>query len=109
MDESPLDLENLVVEAESAVTNAADLAALDELRVRYLGKSGLLTSQLKKLGSLPKEARPRAGQAINKAKQSLQKGQNMANICGSVTSWTSWLPKIRTGRSPAAIKISSGT
>jgi len=74
MDESPLDLENLVVEAESAVTNAADLAALDELRVRYLGKSGLLTSQLKKLGSLPKEARPRAGQAINKAKQSLQKG-----------------------------------
>ena len=53
MNDSPLDLANLVAEAESAVAEAADLAALDELRVRYLGKSGLLTAQLKQLGSLP--------------------------------------------------------
>ncbi|MBL3589680.1 MAG: phenylalanine--tRNA ligase subunit alpha [gamma proteobacterium endosymbiont of Lamellibrachia anaximandri] len=70
--ESPLDIEQLVGEAEAAIAAAAGLAALDEVRVKYLGKSGLLTGQLKKLGTLPKEERPKAGQAINKAKQALQ-------------------------------------
>ncbi|RLJ17315.1 phenylalanine--tRNA ligase subunit alpha [bacterium endosymbiont of Escarpia laminata] len=70
--ESPLDIEQLVGEAEAVIAAAAGLAALDEVRVKYLGKSGLLTGQLKKLGTLPKEERPKAGQAINKAKQALQ-------------------------------------
>ncbi|RDH90441.1 MAG: phenylalanine--tRNA ligase subunit alpha [endosymbiont of Seepiophila jonesi] len=70
--ESPLDIEQLVGEAEAAIVAAAGLAALDEVRVKYLGKSGLLTGQLKKLGTLPKDERPKAGQAINKAKQALQ-------------------------------------
>ncbi len=73
MDQAPLDLENLLEDAQTAVANAAELTVLDDVRVQYLGKSGLLTGQLKKLGSLPKEERPQAGQAINKAKQSLQK------------------------------------
>ncbi len=72
MDQAPLDLESLLENAQTAVANAAELAALDDVRVLYLGKSGLLTGQLKKLGSLPPEERPLAGQAINKAKQSLQ-------------------------------------
>ncbi|MEN8179913.1 MAG: phenylalanine--tRNA ligase subunit alpha [Pseudomonadota bacterium] len=72
MDESPLDLDSLLAEAQTAVVDAASLAELDDVRVRYLGKSGLLTGQLKKLGALPKEQRPQAGQAINKAKQALQ-------------------------------------
>jgi phenylalanyl-tRNA synthetase alpha chain len=54
------------------VAAATDLAALDRVRVRQLGKSGLLTAQLKKLGKLPKEARPQAGQAINRAKARVQ-------------------------------------
>ncbi len=70
--ESPLDIEQLIGEAEAAIAAAAGLPALDEVRVKYLGKSGLLTGQLKKLGTLPKEERPQAGQAINKAKQALQ-------------------------------------
>nr|WP_206211926.1 phenylalanine--tRNA ligase subunit alpha [Wenzhouxiangella sp. XN24] len=49
-----------------------DLASLDEVRVRYLGKKGLLTGLLKSLGGLAPEARPVAGQVINEAKQSLQ-------------------------------------
>jgi phenylalanyl-tRNA synthetase alpha chain len=72
MGDSPLDLDNLLGAAQSAVAEADGLGALDEVRVRYLGKSGLLTGQLKKLGSLPKEQRPQAGQAINRAKQTLQ-------------------------------------
>ena len=67
------ELEQVLSEAEAAVEAAADLRALDEVRVRYLGKNGVFTEQLKQLGGLPKEERPAAGQAINRAKQALQK------------------------------------
>ena len=72
MDESMLDLEGLTSQAQQAIEAAQDLAALDEVRVGYLGKSGVLTGQLKQLGKLPPEQRPQAGQAINKAKQAVQ-------------------------------------
>ncbi len=67
-----LDIEELTGEASQAIVSAADLQALDAVRVRYLGKNGLLTEQLKSLGSLSKEERPKAGQAINQAKRELQ-------------------------------------
>ncbi len=54
-----------------AVEAAADLPSLDEVRVRYLGKKGRLTAELKTLGKLPAADRPAAGQAINQAKQAL--------------------------------------
>ncbi len=69
--DSQLDLTQLVNEACEQISQSDKLAELDEVRVRYLGKSGLLTAQLKKLGTLPKEERPAAGQAINVAKQEL--------------------------------------
>ena len=72
MGESPLDIAGLLEAAHAEVIDAHNLTLLDEVRVRYLGKNGLLTEQLKRLGSLPKEERPQAGQAINQAKQSLQ-------------------------------------
>jgi phenylalanyl-tRNA synthetase alpha chain len=49
-----------------------DLGALDQVRVRYLGKKGLITELLKGLGRLPAEERPAAGQRINEAKEALQ-------------------------------------
>ena len=67
-----LDLQPLLDEALGAVAGAADLRALDDARVRYLGKSGVLTGQLKRLGALPAEQRPAAGQVINRAKEALQ-------------------------------------
>jgi phenylalanyl-tRNA synthetase alpha chain len=67
-----LDLEQLIGQAKAAINDASDLSILDDARVRYLGKSGLLTAQLKNLGKLPKEQRPAAGQAINRAKQELE-------------------------------------
>ncbi|MET0048579.1 MAG: phenylalanine--tRNA ligase subunit alpha [Sedimenticola sp.] len=70
--ESNLEIEKLVQEAAGLIDSADGLPALDEVRVRFLGKSGELTAQLKQLGKLPKEERPAAGQAINKAKQALQ-------------------------------------
>ncbi len=58
--------------ALGAIADAADLAELDQVRVRYLGKSGELTALLKQLGGLPKDARPAAGAEINRAKDAVQ-------------------------------------
>jgi len=68
-----LGIEQLQADALAEVGAASDLSGLDRVRVRYLGKSGLLTAQLKQLGRLPKEERPMAGQAINQAKVRLQR------------------------------------
>ena len=48
------------------------MAALDAVRVAYLGKKGEITAQLKNLGQLPADERPAAGQAINRVKQEIQ-------------------------------------
>ena len=64
-------LDMLVAAAEEGIQAASDLADLDALRVRYLGKKGVVTAQLKELGRLPVEERPRAGQAVNDAKERL--------------------------------------
>jgi phenylalanyl-tRNA synthetase alpha chain len=61
----------LLEEASGAVQAAVDLAALDAVRVHYLGKKGLFTAQLRELGKLPPEQIRVAGQAINSAKESL--------------------------------------
>ena len=63
------ELDALVTRAEQEIAAATGLAALEQLRVAYLGKKGVLTAQMKRLGSLPPEERPAAGQAINQAKR----------------------------------------
>ena len=65
-------LATLEQQARQAVESAQDLQALDQVRVHFLGKKGLLTAQLKELGKLPPEQRPQAGQAINEAKKQVQ-------------------------------------
>lgn len=65
-------LSELIETAASAIDAAGDLAALDAVRVTYLGKKGELTARLKSLSELSPEERPKAGQAINRAKQQLQ-------------------------------------
>ncbi len=67
-----IDLESLLKEARQKIAAVADLQALDDVRVAYLGKKGSLTELLKQLGSLSAEERPKAGQAINAAKKELQ-------------------------------------
>jgi phenylalanyl-tRNA synthetase alpha chain len=58
--------------AINSVNNAKTLVELDQLRVEFLGKKGLITSQLKNLGQLPAEERPAAGAKINDVKQAVQ-------------------------------------
>jgi phenylalanyl-tRNA synthetase alpha chain len=66
------DLASLARQALDEVAASGDLAALDDVRVRWLGKKGTLTEQLKTLGTLSAAERPAAGQRINEAKQQLQ-------------------------------------
>jgi len=65
-------LKQLVTDGLDAVAQAADEAALDQVRVQYLGKKGELTQQLKSLGKLSAQERPAAGAKINEAKQQVQ-------------------------------------
>lgn len=68
-----MNLDDIILQAEQAVSAATDPTALDAVRVNFLGKKGLLTEQMKELGKLPKEEKPKAGQLINQAKQQVQK------------------------------------
>ena len=65
-------LEPLANEAKAAIAAAENGAALEQLRVDYLGKKGQITALLKGLGQLPAEERPQAGAQINVVKQELQ-------------------------------------
>jgi phenylalanyl-tRNA synthetase alpha chain len=66
------ELNKLVAEAQEAIAAANDIPALEQVRVAYLGKKGRLTERMKSLGKLSAEERPKAGQAINQAKQQVQ-------------------------------------
>lgn len=66
------DLDVLVDDARERVSAAANLDALEQVRVDFLGKKGSLTSALKAIGALPPEEKPAAGQAVNRAKQAVQ-------------------------------------
>ncbi|MEJ2400744.1 MAG: phenylalanine--tRNA ligase subunit alpha [Xanthomonadales bacterium] len=52
------------------------LQQLDELRVRYLGKKGEVTAQLKSLGAMEPEQRKAFGQAVNAARDALNQAIN---------------------------------
>ena len=73
-------LSALVAGALADIDAASDLANLEEVRVRLLGKKGLLTEQLKGLGALSAAERPAAGQQINEAKAAIQNALEMHRI-----------------------------
>ncbi len=66
------ELQALVERALAETAEAAAVEALEQLRVRYLGRKGLLTERLKSLGELPPAQRPAIGRLVNEAKQQLE-------------------------------------
>jgi phenylalanyl-tRNA synthetase alpha chain len=66
------DLTALSGQALSEIAACGDLAALEEARVRWLGKKGTLTEKLKALGGLSAAERPAAGARINELKTQVQ-------------------------------------
>ena len=57
--------------AREEISKASTLKDVHDLKVKYLGKKGILTQQLKSLKSLPKEQRPALGNTLNEIKKSL--------------------------------------
>ena len=62
----------LAGEARVAIEAAGSAADLEALRVRYLGRQGVITQLLRSLGTLPAEERPLVGAAANQAKRELE-------------------------------------
>lgn len=65
------EIDQILSSALSQVDASVSLAALEQIRLQYLGKQGAFTGLMKGLGKLPKEERPAFGQAVNTAKQAL--------------------------------------
>ena len=67
-----MNVDQVLESAESAVSRAGDEASLEAVRVQFLGRKGELTALLKSLGRMDAAERPKAGAAINAAKERLQ-------------------------------------
>ena len=65
-------LEQIKAKALADLAAAADMSALDAVRVRVLGKKGELTAVLKQMGKLSAEERPVMGQMANAVRAKLE-------------------------------------
>ncbi|WP_407278561.1 phenylalanine--tRNA ligase subunit alpha [Aromatoleum evansii] len=65
-------LDQLVQQAAAEFAAVADGAQLEQAKARFLGKTGVLTEQLKGLGKLAPEERRAAGAEINRAKDAIE-------------------------------------
>ncbi|MCX6641335.1 MAG: phenylalanine--tRNA ligase subunit alpha [bacterium] len=67
-------LDDLTAQFETELLQARDARALEELRVRFVGKKGLLTAQFKELGMLSTAERPARGAELNLLKEKINQG-----------------------------------
>lgn len=66
------ELNRLRNESLEQLSHIWDEAALEEWRVKFLGRNGLLAAEMSKLGTLSKEEKPAAGKLANEVKASLE-------------------------------------
>ncbi|MBE3586706.1 MAG: phenylalanyl-tRNA synthetase alpha chain [Thermoanaerobacter sp.] len=66
-------LHKMAAEAKEALARADSPEALEEIRIRYLGKKGELTRVLRGMSALPPGERPRIGQLANSIREELEK------------------------------------
>lgn len=64
---------DLLEEIESEVDSSISMKELDKVRVKYLGKNGVITNELKKLSNISNEEKKEFGKTINVVKQQIQK------------------------------------
>lgn len=65
-------IEQIKSEVEGILENAKDIATLEQIRIKYLGKKGELTAVLKGMGKLSKEERPVIGALANEVRSKLE-------------------------------------
>jgi len=62
------DIESIKSSARTEIDQAQSLKEVQDLKVKYLGKKGILTDKIKSLGSVPPEERPEYGRTLNQTK-----------------------------------------
>ncbi len=65
-------LEELKKLAQEHIRNATDTNALNDIRVKYLGKKGEITTMLKAMKDLSPEERPKFGQMVNAIREQIE-------------------------------------
>jgi phenylalanyl-tRNA synthetase alpha chain len=65
-------LEDLAKTARQAIAGVGDERALEDLKVRFLGKKGELSAVLRGMGQLPAEERPRVGEVANRVRDEVE-------------------------------------
>ena len=65
-------LEKILQNATKELEGISDLKAMEDLRIRFLGKKGELTGILKQMGSLSPEERPVMGQLANSVRSRIE-------------------------------------
>ena len=65
------EIEDLKEQALAALAAAVTREEVESVRARFLGRQGVITEQLRGLGSLPAAERPATGQALNRVKNAL--------------------------------------
>ncbi|MGA8008079.1 MAG: phenylalanine--tRNA ligase subunit alpha, partial [Thiomonas sp.] len=65
-------LQTLIDQASAEFSEAADSASLENAKARYLGKTGLITAEMKALATLPVDEKRARGAEINLAKQAIE-------------------------------------
>ena len=66
MQENLMNIQNVAL---NEIEEAKNSSALEELRIKYLGKKGELTTILRSMGNLSKEERPIVGKMVNDVKK----------------------------------------
>ncbi len=66
------DIHSIGDNAREEISKTSTLREVHDLKVKYLGKKGILTEKLKSLGSIPKQDRPAFGSTLNEIKTSLE-------------------------------------
>ncbi|MDR3089998.1 MAG: phenylalanine--tRNA ligase subunit alpha [Desulfobulbaceae bacterium] len=83
------ELQRLVATARQEAAGIDDAAQLEEFRVRYLGRKGILSGILRGLGNLPAADKPRMGALANEAKAAIEalhaeKNAGLGHDCGQI-------------------------
>lgn len=66
-------LQALKEEAVQKVQSISEKKELQDIKVSYLGKKGVITGLMKEMKSLPNEEKPKFGQLVNDARQTVEK------------------------------------
>ncbi len=72
------EIADIVARLLKSIAMASSIAELEDARVKCIGKSGELTLQLKTVGKLSPEQRPKFGEEVNAAKQIIEQALNQS-------------------------------